>query len=167
MKASWILHLKKMKTRSKKLMSKNMSWKRWRNLRRGSMGFRVDSNCWTRSVKVRHYADYWDSNDAYCISMPTLLAFILIRILTSCVGAFSSVYKAIDLEYDLYDNSNWDYEIDEPLRVKDTGDTKNTAETTTQSSRPEGGKVIAIKRIYVTSSPARIENEIAILHDLR
>ncbi|KAG0249781.1 hypothetical protein BG011_008937 [Mortierella polycephala] len=81
-------------------------------------------------------------------------------------GAFSSVYKAIDLEYELYDNSNWDYEIDEPQCAKDTGDTKNTAETTTQLSRPEGGKVIAIKRIYVTSSPARIENEIAILHDL-
>ncbi|KAF9188673.1 hypothetical protein BGZ51_000412 [Haplosporangium sp. Z 767] len=81
-------------------------------------------------------------------------------------GTFSSVYKAIDLEYDLYDNSNWDYEIDEPQHVKDSGDTKNTTETTTQSSRPDGGKVIAIKRIYVTSSPARIENEIAILHDL-
>lgn len=29
------------------------------------------------------------------------------------------------------------------------------------------GTVVAIKRIYVTSSPERIESEIAILHDLR
>lgn len=31
----------------------------------------------------------------------------------------------------------------------------------------ETGKVVAIKRIYVTSSPKRIENEIRILHELR
>lgn len=38
---------------------------------------------------------------------------------------------------------------------------------TTKLSDSEGGKVVALKRIYVTSSPDRIQNEIAILHDLR
>ncbi|GJN87898.1 hypothetical protein Rhopal_000853-T1 [Rhodotorula paludigena] len=58
-------------------------------------------------------------------------------------GTFSSVYKAIDLQHSAYDNSQW-----QPMVRK--------------------GKVhVAVKRIYVTSSPFRIQNELEILHDLR
>ncbi|KAF8543050.1 kinase-like domain-containing protein [Trichophaea hybrida] len=62
-------------------------------------------------------------------------------------GTFSSVYKAEDLLYDKYDNS-WDFEDGS----RHTG------------VRPP--KYVAIKKIYVTSSPARIQNELELLHDL-
>ncbi|GAA5984431.1 hypothetical protein JCM11641_000135 [Rhodosporidiobolus odoratus] len=58
-------------------------------------------------------------------------------------GTFSSVYKAIDLQHHSFDNSLW-----QPVERK--------------------GKVhVAVKRIYVTSSPMRIHNELEILHELR
>ncbi|RPB08558.1 kinase-like protein [Morchella conica CCBAS932] len=65
-------------------------------------------------------------------------------------GTFSSVYKAEDLEYDLYDNS-WDH-----------------SHTGSSGGRRAVGKpkYVAVKRIYVTSSPARIQNELELLHDL-
>ncbi|KAF9170578.1 hypothetical protein BGX20_008783 [Mortierella sp. AD010] len=98
-------------------------------------------------------------------------------------GTFSSVYKAIDLEYDMYDNSKWDYSMGEHSaqpkeESKGSSDsTKDAVPTTSAEAQPvetppveaapvEQGKVVAIKRIYVTSSPRRIENEIAILHNL-
>ncbi|KAG0005863.1 hypothetical protein BGZ79_001056 [Entomortierella chlamydospora] len=98
-------------------------------------------------------------------------------------GTFSSVYKAIDLEYDMYDNSKWDYSMREhPAQPKEeskssSDSTKDTVATTSAEAQPvetppveaapvETGKIVAIKRIYVTSSPRRIENEIAILHNL-
>ncbi|KAF9568375.1 hypothetical protein EC968_002943 [Mortierella alpina] len=78
-------------------------------------------------------------------------------------GTFSSVYKAVDLEHDLYDNSDWDYDMDTPAESS----TASSMELTlAKPANAEGGKVVAIKRIYVTSSPVRIQNEIAILHDL-
>ncbi|CAO3564027.1 unnamed protein product [Mortierella alpina] len=77
-------------------------------------------------------------------------------------GTFSSVYKAIDLEHDLYDNSDWDYDMDAPAESS----TSNTELAPAKPANADGGKVVAIKRIYVTSSPVRIQNEIAILHDL-
>lgn len=59
-------------------------------------------------------------------------------------GTFSSVYKAIDVNHSKYDNSQW------------------------QPKLPPNGKVyVALKRIYVTSSPVRIHNELEILADLR
>ncbi|KAH7327736.1 kinase-like domain-containing protein [Stachybotrys elegans] len=75
-------------------------------------------------------------------------------------GTFSTVYKAEDLQYDRYDNF-WDHEIDAkwtppPLR-------SNEAERQPRR-RP---RFVAIKKIYVTSSPARILNELELLHDLR
>lgn len=80
------------------------------------------------------------------------------------VGTFSSVYKAVDLEHDEYSNSHWDYGMDEqPPPVSPPE--KEQAEEKKNGS--ESGKVVAIKRIYVTSSPKRIENEIRILHELR
>ncbi|KAI8601818.1 serine/threonine protein kinase Hsk1 [Dissophora ornata] len=88
-------------------------------------------------------------------------------------GTFSSVYKAIDLEYDRYDNSGWDYSVDDQPSANEkdsTGDAKDSAKDTANNvvepNNVESGKVVAIKRIYVTSSPLRIENEIAILHEL-
>ncbi|GAA6061705.1 hypothetical protein JCM10212_004937 [Sporobolomyces blumeae] len=58
-------------------------------------------------------------------------------------GTFSSVYKAVDVQHSTYDNSLW-----APIKTK--------------------GKVfVALKRIYVTSSPVRIHNELEILNDLR
>jgi cell division control protein 7 len=58
-------------------------------------------------------------------------------------GTFSSVYKAIDIQHSTFDNSEW-----KPIA-------------------PTGKVYVALKRIYVTSSPARIHNELEILYDLR
>ncbi|GAA6009898.1 hypothetical protein JCM11491_000857 [Sporobolomyces phaffii] len=58
-------------------------------------------------------------------------------------GTFSSVYKAIDIRHSTFDNSGW------------------------QTNAPTGKVYVALKRIYVTSSPARIHNELEILYDLR
>ncbi|KAF9436038.1 hypothetical protein BGZ76_004949 [Entomortierella beljakovae] len=86
-------------------------------------------------------------------------------------GTFSSVYRAIDLEYDLYDNSNWEYEIGEQPSQSKSGseevtETAGNKDITKKTSGSETEKIVAIKRIYVTSSPRRIENEINILHAL-
>ncbi|ODQ68209.1 kinase-like protein [Nadsonia fulvescens var. elongata DSM 6958] len=63
-------------------------------------------------------------------------------------GTFSSVYKAEDLCYDLYDNS-WD------------------SSSSYLKKRKPRKKLVALKRIYVTSSPMRILNELELLHCLR
>ncbi|KAJ7492777.1 kinase-like protein [Mycena latifolia] len=73
-------------------------------------------------------------------------------------GTFSSVYKALDLGYHhKWDNAPWH------------GFHPPSSSTHYQSvPRPAGTKVfVAIKRIYVTSTPERIRNEIAILADCR
>lgn len=62
-------------------------------------------------------------------------------------GTFSSVYKAVDLQYDLYP-SEWDQDH--------WYQTENKA-----------NHLVAIKRIYVTSSPSRIANELQLLYKLR
>ncbi|KAF1931733.1 kinase-like protein [Didymella exigua CBS 183.55] len=67
-------------------------------------------------------------------------------------GTFSTVYKAEDLEYNKYDN-NWDIE-----------ERENSPENRKRSKRPH---YVAIKKIYVTSSPIRIFNELELLYDLR
>ncbi|KAJ3719257.1 kinase-like domain-containing protein [Lentinula raphanica] len=69
-------------------------------------------------------------------------------------GTFSSVYKALDLYYhDKWFNVPWH------------GHHHTSSSAYYQSApRPPGSKVyVAIKRIYVTSSPERIRNEISIL----
>ncbi|KAG0305154.1 hypothetical protein BGZ98_004538 [Dissophora globulifera] len=87
-------------------------------------------------------------------------------------GTFSTVYKAVDLEYDKYDNSGWDYADDQiPPTNKQDPKEQATRQDDAAADIPvpaaiQDGKVVAIKRIYVTSSPQRIENEIAILRDL-
>ncbi|KAH0489458.1 hypothetical protein TgHK011_009886 [Trichoderma gracile] len=77
-------------------------------------------------------------------------------------GTFSTVFKAEDIHYDRYDNS-WDHEDDlskwasPPLKGRSS-----------QSRSPrKRARYVAIKKIYVTSSPARILNELELLHDLR
>ncbi|KAF8213218.1 kinase-like protein [Mycena galopus ATCC 62051] len=73
-------------------------------------------------------------------------------------GTFSSVYKALDLGYhDKWDNTPW------------LGCHPPSSSAHYQSvPHPAGTKVfVAIKRIYVTSNPERIRNEIAILADCR
>ncbi|TPX67725.1 hypothetical protein SpCBS45565_g03623 [Spizellomyces sp. 'palustris'] len=73
-------------------------------------------------------------------------------------GTFSSVYKALDLQHCAYDNSRWATYQALADSEDDDGDTKQ------QRRRVPA---VALKRIYVTSSPQRIFNEIKILHILR
>ena len=71
-------------------------------------------------------------------------------------GTFSSVYKAYDLGYhEKWDNTTW------------LGSHPATSSAHYQSvPRPAHAQVtVAIKRIYVTSNPERIRNEISILKD--
>jgi hypothetical protein len=73
-------------------------------------------------------------------------------------GTFSSVYKAIDLGYhEKWDNAVWH------------GSHPRASTAHYQSvPRAPGTKVfVAIKRIYVTSNPERIRNEISILETCR
>ncbi|ORY11794.1 kinase-like domain-containing protein [Clohesyomyces aquaticus] len=72
-------------------------------------------------------------------------------------GTFSTVYKAEDLEYDRFEN-NWD--LDERENKKWTSPQHRRR----ASKRPH---YVAIKKIYVTSSPMRIFNELELLHDLK
>ncbi|KAI0355327.1 kinase-like protein [Trametes cingulata] len=73
-------------------------------------------------------------------------------------GTFSAVYKAIDLGYHTkWDNTEWH------------GHHPPNSSAYYQTVRnPPGSKVfVAIKRIYVTSGPERIRNEISIMEDCR
>ena len=73
-------------------------------------------------------------------------------------GTFSSVYKAIDLGY----HEKWDNLVWHGLHPCESSAHYQSA------SRPPGTKVfVAIKRIYVTSNPERIRNEISILETCR
>ncbi|KAJ1033231.1 hypothetical protein NDA13_001228 [Ustilago tritici] len=63
-------------------------------------------------------------------------------------GTFSSVYKAIDLQHFAFDNDDWVGRGPlDPFR--------------------KGVCHVALKKIYVTSSPQRIYNELSIMEDLR
>lgn len=75
-------------------------------------------------------------------------------------GTFSTVYKAEDLLYEHYRN-DWDPDADKE-NVEDSSSVQKQT-----SNRPSRTKYVAIKKIYVTSSPLRIMNELELLHDLR
>lgn len=75
-------------------------------------------------------------------------------------GTFSTVYKAEDLLHEHYQN-NWDLDAE-----KENVD-RNAPGQKQVSLRPPRPKYVAIKKIYVTSSPTRIFNELELLHDLR
>jgi cell division control protein 7 len=86
-------------------------------------------------------------------------------------GTFSTVYKAEDLRYQEFDNQ-WDVDKENesqkwtPPPLKRYADRLNTTDTRPGRERPTRPKYVAIKKIYVTSSPARILNELQLLHDL-
>ncbi|CAG9973320.1 unnamed protein product [Clonostachys byssicola] len=77
-------------------------------------------------------------------------------------GTFSTVYKAEDKLYDQYVNE-WDVQNEmskwtpPPLE----------RDSPSQHSPRKRTRYVAIKKIYVTSSPMRILNELELLHDLR
>ncbi|BEI80242.1 hypothetical protein CcaverHIS002_0107710 [Cutaneotrichosporon cavernicola] len=67
-------------------------------------------------------------------------------------GTFSSVYLAHDSLHNMHDNQYW------------TGN-ENTEDV--RELYEEAGHQVALKKILVTSSPARVENELSILENLR
>ncbi|KAF2670998.1 kinase-like protein [Microthyrium microscopicum] len=73
-------------------------------------------------------------------------------------GTFSTVYKAEDLQYDQYQN-NWD------ITNKNNSPWRQHTRKPSKSRREP--RYVAIKKIYVTSSPMRIFNELDLLRDLR
>lgn len=108
-------------------------------------------------------------------------------------GTFSSVYKAIDKNYALHDNRYWEAH-NEPVpldaasrkqleREAETNNVKTRLQKTfnessstrevsdikrsTGENGTKGQVWVALKRIYVTSSPDRIYNELDIMEDLR
>ncbi len=94
---------------------------------------------WATSELTGVISSFWRAN------LPTHSSLLPLRLFL-CAGTFSSVYKGIDLDHHEYDNTAWAY----------------------GSAIGRGGKVyVALKRIYVTSSPIRIQNELEILNDLR
>lgn len=80
-------------------------------------------------------------------------------------GTFSSVYKAEDLLYDHYDNK-WDIDYKRPTPPTHPSSSASSHRHDDASYPVRGPKFVAVKKIYVTSSPARIQNELALLHDL-
>ncbi|KAH7382977.1 kinase-like domain-containing protein [Cadophora sp. MPI-SDFR-AT-0126] len=87
-------------------------------------------------------------------------------------GTFSTVYKAEDLMYEHYQNE-WDIEEKEnsqwtsPPLKKARRDMDSLAERNEYAQQRRRPKYVAIKKIYVTSSPSRILNELELLNDLR
>ncbi|CAD6502934.1 BgTH12-02608 [Blumeria graminis f. sp. triticale] len=85
-------------------------------------------------------------------------------------GTFSTVYKAQDLLYDKYENS-WDKQERDDAKYDSPPSKKRRINSTTPDctsgylprSKP---RFVAIKKIYVTSSPSRILNELELLTDL-
>ena len=94
------------------------------------------------------------------VSQQNRRRFLILRFLFLFVGTFSSVYKAVDLNYHLYDNS-WDVNWKEFRKWASPAIKRKDNET----RRPP--KYVALKRIYVTSSPTRILNELTLLHHLK
>ncbi|KAL8701917.1 MAG: hypothetical protein Q9224_000271 [Gallowayella concinna] len=84
-------------------------------------------------------------------------------------GTFSTVYKAEDLHYEFYQN-DWDIEAVDGNTLssppfKRRRQQRSQDDQDQRRSRPP--RYVAIKKIYVTSSPSRIQNELELLHDLR
>lgn len=72
---------------------------------------------------------------------------------SSQAGTFSSVYLAHDVFFHYYNNSHWAWSPDD-ITFDDIEESRSRVP-------------VALKKILVTSSPARIENELAILESLR
>lgn len=104
-------------------------------------------------------------------SMPSLAdSYHLVDRLGS--GTFSSVYKAVDLNNNKYDNSIWQNEITSssgiaPYYVQPDGSGRVYTGAESTKQRSTGKVYVAVKRIYVTSGPERVRNELAIMEDCR
>ncbi|KAL8695370.1 MAG: hypothetical protein Q9218_000129 [Villophora microphyllina] len=84
-------------------------------------------------------------------------------------GTFSTVYKAEDMHYDFYQN-DWDIEASDGSKWSSPPVKKRRHEYSQDSQgrqRTRQPRFVAIKKIYVTSSPSRIQNELELLHDLQ
>ena len=82
-------------------------------------------------------------------------------------GTFSTVYKAEDVRYHHYHN-HWDLDAKETQWTPPPLTTASHSRSNSRSRHPRRKpKFVAIKKIYVTSSPSRILNELELLHDLR
>ncbi|QRV87926.1 cell division control protein 7 [Ceratobasidium sp. AG-Ba] len=86
-------------------------------------------------------------------------------------GTFSSVYKAVDLRFMAYDNQEWntsagyaDYSL---LAASKSYPSSKIPSQYTPAFQSKGKYLVAIKRIYVTSSPQRIANEIELMESTR
>ncbi|CAO0799455.1 unnamed protein product [Mucor circinelloides] len=95
-------------------------------------------------------------------------------------GTFSTVYKAQDIRRDYYDNNEWVPQILESAQnsfVSPSSSQRNTIPETeaeadkeqekSPSSPKDLSEFVALKRVYDTSSPRRIANEIKILKKLK
>ena len=83
-----------------------------------------------------------------------------LALMTCSLGTFSTVYKAEDLLYDRHRN-DWDLQSSSP------GPWVSPPLKDVRGSHRRKPKYVALKKIYVTSSPMRILNELELLHDLR
>ncbi|EEB05471.1 CDC7 protein kinase Spo4 [Schizosaccharomyces japonicus yFS275] len=72
-------------------------------------------------------------------------------------GSFSSVFKAVDKRRDSYDNSYWDF--------VENDDANASALSSSSSNKKQ--RFVAIKRVYATVLPNRIQTELEVLHELR
>ncbi|KAJ5288482.1 hypothetical protein N7478_001512 [Penicillium angulare] len=83
-------------------------------------------------------------------------------------GTFSTVYKAEDLLYDHYDN-DWDIFGQAQAQEQEAWASPPSKRRRVDGApgRRRNARYVALKKIYVTSSPIRIQNELELLHDLR
>ncbi|SLM37037.1 cell cycle protein [Lasallia pustulata] len=88
-------------------------------------------------------------------------------------GTFSTVYMAEDLCYDSYRN-DWDIEAQDASKWSSPpvqNASKASSQDPSSGDNPKhrkrrGPRYVAIKKIYVTSSPTRVQNELELLHAL-
>jgi hypothetical protein len=86
-------------------------------------------------------------------------------------GTFSTVYKAQDLRRDLYNNEDWEPQLLNSAHHSFVSPASTPVREASASPPSPNNKVlsefVALKRIYHTSSPRRIANEIEILRKLK
>ncbi|KAF9480183.1 kinase-like protein [Pholiota conissans] len=95
-------------------------------------------------------------------------------------GTFSSVYKAIDINYDDYDNDPWlgHHPSDSTAYYQSAGPGykgrggraagwRHKEDGMEVEPAPPQNVYVAIKRIYTTSGPERIRNELSIMEECR
>ena len=87
-------------------------------------------------------------------------------------GTFSTVYKAEDMLYNSYNHNDPEAKENEPddppakrARTECRSTTRHALDHQMKSKK--GSRFVAVKKIYVTSSPSRIQNELELLYDLR